>query len=175
MKRLLISVFVLWNSAAILLTNSQSSFISWSDQKWFLPYARLTRVMQRWALFSPEPRRYVHNYYFNIEFKNGTTTRWQRPYPPNCDYFERQHAYNWQKYDTASNHMEDQRLWPDLGAWIGNQFQSDVNPPVRIQLFRHAADTPPPNETGYALHDSSEFSFVDGLIFTYFPEKKSFL
>ena len=61
--RIFISLFIVWNICAILLTNT-SAGIGWDVQKIFLPYAKLTRIMQRWSLFAPEPRRYFHEFPF---------------------------------------------------------------------------------------------------------------
>jgi hypothetical protein len=165
--RPLITIFILWNMGAVLFTNNQSAFLPRFLSAPFDGYARLTRVMQRWSLFAPEPRRYIGLYFFRIQFKDRSIQDWQRPLPPNWDYFERQHAYNWQKFDLASNHMEDIHFWPDLAAWIERKFHDDHNPVAQIQLFHRVAETPPP-ET------SNNFKFSDKNIFTYSTETKQF-
>ena len=168
--RWVISLFIVWNVFVITLTNTQTMIAPWSVVRLFVPYARLTRVMQRWALFSPEPRRYVHSYFFRIRFKNGMETKWQRPYPPRWGFFARHHSSHWQKFDTASNHMEDSQLWPDLAAWIGRKFANPENPPVEIQLIRHSADIPPPSPSGNVMAPASTLVFKDRVVFDYFPE-----
>jgi len=139
----------------------------------FLPYARFTRVMQRWSLFCPEPRRYVSSYYFVATYRDGSTRRWQRPFPPHWGYIARLHSANWQKFDSASHHMEDRQLWPDLARWASSKLASPgEGAPIQLQLFRHFAVTPPPNPTGEVQHDAKDFQFIERPIFTYFPAQE---
>jgi hypothetical protein len=167
MRRSLITIFIIWNIAAILVTNSQYFLLPPSIVSIFTPYARLTRIMQRWALFCPEPERYISSYYFEITFHDGTKTRWERPYPPNWDPIERYHAYNWQKFDTESKHMEDRLFWPGLADWMRRKYWNEKNPPKKIQLFNRVADVPPPNKTGHVTSEPKEFKYNDKLLFAY--------
>jgi hypothetical protein len=143
-SRLAVSAFIVWNIAVILLTNSQTFIPPMAVMTALLPYARATRLMQRWALFCPEPRRFFSQYFFEVTFKDGTQTHWSRPESPNWDFFGRHHASNWQKFDTASNHMEDPRFRADLAAWVAGHLANEANPPERIVLIHHIAPVPPP-------------------------------
>lgn len=130
-------------------------------------YGRWTRLLQRWSLFSPEPRRFMQSYFFEVTFRDQTKTRWQRPYPPSWDFFARHHAYNWQKLDTASNHMEDPQLWDDYAHWAQKKFWSDRNPPTEIRLIRRAAEILPPKDNGAIWHNLEDFHFLEQELFTY--------
>ena len=172
----MISGFILLNVCAVVFTNSNSAFpLQPVIQRLLLPYARFTRIMQRWSLFCPEPRRYVGKYFFEISFKDHSVRQWHRPDSPKWGYFERHIASHWQKFDTASNHMQDRRLWPDIAQWVKRRFWSAGNPPETIRLVYSIAPTPPPNEHGSAEPAPSAFVFRDHVIFTYSVARGEFL
>ena len=157
--RLLLSLFIVFIIGAVLTTNSQIQILPYSITRVFIPFARWTRLMQRWSLFCPEPRRYSGLYKFEITLSDGTIREWQRPLPPNWNPVERLRAYNWQKFDTAANHMEDRWIWPDLVLWIAEKYKSEKNPPVRIRLLHEIADTPPPGEPASPSHQTVVFDY----------------
>jgi len=166
-KRTLISAFILLNILTATLTNTQGNWVPLSISSPLLVYGRWTRLLQRWSLFSPEPRRYTQSFHFEITFRDGTKKLWERPYPPLWDFFERHHAYHWQKLDTASNHFEDPHLWPDYAHWVQREFSNDRNPPTEIRLIRKAAEIDAPAQTGYIWHEPSELNFIEQTLFTY--------
>ncbi len=169
--RATISAFIVFTVLAVVLTNNSEFAVNNAILKpvmtLFDSYARWTRLEQRWSLFSPEPRRYIVQYVFHIRFRDGSTTVWQRPAPPKWGFFARYYVSDWQKFDTASNRMEDPALWPDLATWVARQFPNSKNPPVEIQLVARLADTPAPSANGSAWPASEAFHFRVQPIFTF--------
>lgn len=112
-------------------------------------------------------------YRVDITFKDGTTATWRRPYPPNWSFFERHLAYNFQKWDLASNYLETPNLlWHDLAMYMQRLYWNEKNPPETISLVRSTANWPPPNETGYVRSDESLLNWSDHPIFTYHVSEK---
>jgi hypothetical protein len=146
--RVAISAFIVWNGLVVLLTNCQEIRVPPTLLAILEPYARATRLMQRWSLFCPEPRRYSAQYAFEITRRDGSRTRWSRPLPPQWGFFARHHASNWQKLDSASNRMETPFFWPGLARWAEREFRDDSNPPTQISLYKLVTQTPPPGPDG---------------------------
>jgi len=164
--RLFISLFILLNIATVLLTNTQSAFVPADYVRPLEIYGRYTRLLQRWSLFSPEPRRFVQLFFFEILYRDGSKSTWERPMPEVSGFFQREHAYNWQKIDTASNHLEDQHLWPDLGRWAARKFWDEKNPPQTVRLVRRIAAISPPLEDG-VWRETRDLKFTEQVVFTY--------
>jgi hypothetical protein len=173
----LISAFIVFNIVAIAFGSTAPVAEQNALQRFFMPYLVWTRLLQNWRLFVPTPRRFLMNYHAEITFRDGTKKSWQRPYPPNWDFFPRHLAYQFQKWDLASDYLEKPGLsgllWADLGAYLGRTFDDPVNPPEKIEFFRARADVPPPNETGYVQPDLSHLQWDDRLIHTYSVRERS--
>jgi hypothetical protein len=159
------------NFTVIIFTNSIVPW-SWGFQNLLRQYGVVTRVMQRWSLFCPEPRRFDKSYYFVVTFKDGTKTTWRRPYPPNWDFWERWNAYNWQKFDLAGFSLDNENLWPDVSEWMKRKFWSDTNPPAQVDLFVLIIPVLPPQTSGYVQHESSERQVQTHHLFTYLVAEK---
>lgn len=170
--KLAATAFIIFHFLAIPASSSRPRVeLSWY-QKIFAPYLEWTRLRQRWPLFVPEPRRYSQKYYAEVYYKNGTKRIWQRPYPPNWDFFSRHLSYNWQKLDLAANNLEKRIVWPDFAKYIERVNQVDNVPITRIDFIRSKAQRPPPNETGYVQHDDSELVWEAETVFSYYPESQ---
>ena len=171
-KRNLISAFIIFNIVGILVGQA---FNNGPIGKFYSPYLVRTRLLQRWNLFSPSPGKFARKYRVDITFQDGAKASWKRPYPPNWGFFERHLAYHFQKWDLSGDRLEEKGiLWPDLSAFIQRLYWNDQNPPVLIELIREQAPVLPPHETGYAMHDESELSWTDYLVFKYFIREKRF-
>lgn len=167
-KRNLISFFIIFNILAILIGASKPESQLNPIQKFFNPYLVWTRLLQQWKLFVPDPRTAMVKYSVDITFKDGRMITWQRPYPPNWDFFERHLAYNFQKWDLATDYIEEKGLlWPDLAHFIEYRFRDEKNPPEIITFIRTKAKIPDPNPIGYVMHDPSEFEWGRFIVFTY--------
>lgn len=171
----LISAFILFNIAAIPFSTSRPVRDQNIFQRIFMPYLVWTRLNQHWPLFVPTPRQYAKRYRVDITFQSGRVATWRRPYPPNWDFFERHLAYNFQKWDLASNYL-DQRgpLWVDLAEYIQNLYSDPGNPPIVISLVRETADWMPPNETGFVFHENeiNHLHWRDQRVFAYHVAEK---
>ena len=114
-------------------------------------------------------------YRVEIKRKDGQTEVWQRPYPPNWDFFARHLSYNFQKWDLASNYLERKDLlWDDLAHYIQRQYWNEVNPPAKIKLIRSRANWPAPHTSGYVQTDLSELRWQDLTLFTFDVEQQKF-
>jgi hypothetical protein len=176
-RRAVISAFIIFNIVAIGFGStapiSEQNFL----EKIFTPYLVWTRLLQNWRLFVPTPRKFLINYQAEITFKDGTQKTWKRPYPPHWDFFPRHLAYQFQKWDLASNYLEQpvlsSLLWADLAGYLTRIYDSPSNPPEKIEFFRSRADIPPPLETGYVQPDLAHVHWDDQLIHTYFVSERS--
>ena len=172
-KRILITGFILLNVFAIPFSSSEPPSRQNAVQRFFLPYLTWTRLLQSWPLFCPSPRKFALKYRVDITFRDGKKATWERPYPPNWDFFQRHLSYNYQKWDLAAGYLEDLNdLRVDLAVHVARLYWNETNPPVILKLIRSTANWPPPHETGYVQHDVSELNWVDVVILSYnVPEK----
>ena len=112
-------------------------------------------------------------YRVDIVFKNGQTEVWQRPYPPNWDFFPRHLSYSFQKWDLAANYLDSSgTLRQDLANYIQHLYWNDANPPVTITLVKSMAQWPPPNESGYVGSDERLLQWTDRVQFVYHVDEK---
>jgi hypothetical protein len=165
---MLISAFIIFNLVAIPFSSSKPAAEQNAVQRFFLPYLRWTRLLQSWPLFVPSPRKFAQKYFADITFKDGSHKIWQRPYPPNWDFFARHLSYSFQKWDLASNYLESRGpLWDDLAHYLQRLYANPSNPPEIITFMRSTANWPPPNETGYVRSDERLLQWTDQPVFTY--------
>jgi hypothetical protein len=176
-RRGVISAFIIFNIVAISFGSTAPVSQQGPVERFFTPYLVWTRLLQNWRLFVPTPKKFFMNYHAEITFKDGTKKNWQRPYPPNWDFFPRHLAYQFQKWDLASNYLEQpglsSLLWEDLGSYLTRIYNDPANPPEKIEFFRSRADIPPPLETGYAQPDLSQLQWQTQLVHTYTVQDRS--
>lgn len=170
----IIYLFIIWNLIAIPFSSSEPISKQNAVESFFLPYLRWTRLLQSWKLFVPTPRKYIMKFRADITLKDGTVVSWQRPYPPNWNFFERHLAYNFQKWDLASNYLTaSEVLWKDLAEYLIRIYSTDVkNPPVSVSFIRITADVPPPNPTGYVQFNPSRLLWTEHVLFKYDAMKR---
>lgn len=134
------------------------------------------RLQQYWALFSPEPRREALRYSALISFRDGRTLTWQRPYPPNWDFFARHLSYSFQKWDLVSNYLEVRTpLWDSLVDYLGHQYGAPTNPVTQIRFIRSSAPWPAPRAEGYVGGETKDLVWTSRTIFTYDARLGQFL
>jgi hypothetical protein len=176
-RRTIITCFIVFNITAIASGTTRPPTQQNIAQKFFEPYLVWTRLKQGWALFAPTPRRYIKKYYAEITFHDGRKTTWQRPYPPNWDFFERHLGYQFQKWDLAANYLEEpgysNLLLADWGDYLARLFANASNPPEKIDFYRTREDMPPPNPTGYVEPDFSHLQKSVMLLRTYMIKSRS--
>jgi hypothetical protein len=170
-KRGLISAFIIFNIVAIGFGSSRPVAEQSLITRFVNPYLVWTRLLQNWPLFAPEPRRFIVKYRAEITFRNHAMTVWERPYPPDWDFFARHLSYQFQKWDTGSNNLEkpiiSDFLWLDFAHYLEKLYANPANPPDHITFFRSRAAVPPPNETGYAQPDFSHPQWIDDRVHLY--------
>jgi hypothetical protein len=134
-----------------------------------LYYVNALRIMQRWELFVPEPRRMATEYRVDIKFAKGTGV-WKRTQPVKWDFFQRHEAYNFQKWDLAGHHLDTpSQLYRDLARYIMKRYDRDpANPMLSLQLVRAQADWPPPRESGWVGGEVADLQWKDRVLFTYY-------
>jgi hypothetical protein len=174
--RRLISAFILFNITAVFFGVPKRPEERNFAEQFFNPYLKWTRLNQQWRLFVPEPRRFATKYRVEIEFMDGTRTTWQRPYPPNWDFFERHLAYNFQKWDLVADHLETSaQVRMDLAKYIQRNYQYFDSPAKYIKLIRARANWPDPHPEGYAMHEDSELAWQDHILFNYSVSERRML
>ena len=111
-----------------------------------------------------------------MEFKNGDKKIWRRPYPPNWAFFERHLAYQFQKWDLATNQIDRTPLLQrDLAEFLAFQYRDENNPPIKMTLIKETAMWPPPNEWGFVRSNEKTMHWVENPIFIYDLVEKKFL
>ncbi len=136
-------------------------------------YVIITKLWQRWALFSPEPRRFGLRYHAVLTYKDGKQRTWTRPRAPNWHFFGRHLAYNFQKWDLVANNLDQPMLlWPGLVGYLERAYRDDFNPLVKIEFFREHTDWPPPNPEGWVGPDMSKQEWKKNILFTYWIANK---
>jgi hypothetical protein len=174
-----ITVFILFNVIAILIGSTAPPAQQNPFQRFVLPYLRWTRLLQSWPLFVPAPRKYAMKYRVEVQFQDGSTQTWRRPYPPNWDFFARHLAYNFQKWDLAANYLEsNDNLRLDLAHYVeriycpGDGLTNATNPCQTIRLIRSNANWPPPKESGWVGGEESDLHWIDRTLFVYNVKEK---
>jgi hypothetical protein len=164
-RQKLISAFIIWNIFAILVGKNFEG--TWASRLTY-PYLVWTRLLQEWQLFVPGPRTFAMKYRAEIEMDNGKTAIWQRPYPPNWDFFERHKAYHFQKWDLATQQLEKYRgLWLDLAEFLEREYAAFDLKPVRMKWIQSTARRPPPNPSGYVMSGDDVLQWQDKIVFEY--------
>jgi hypothetical protein len=131
-------------------------------------YVYAMRIRQYWALFSPEPRHAATRYSALIMFKSGKIVTWTRPYPPKWNFFERNLAYNFQKWDLVSDHLDRKSfLWDSLVHYLTTIYRDENNPISEIHFVRSTAFWPKPNPTGYVGGDERDLKWSNVILFRY--------
>lgn len=170
MRRTLISVFVFWNIFAVLVGKNFEG--TWASRL-VMPYLVWTRLLQQWNLFVPDPRKEAIRYRAEVEMEDGQVIQWQRPYPPNWDFFERHLVYHFQKWDLATQQLDQYPgLWLDLAEFLERGYRRTGYQPRVIRWLRSTAKRPPPPASGPVflgspLERDSRLEWVDRVVFIY--------
>lgn len=167
-KRRLITGFIVITAAGIACSSSRPLPAGNPVGRTLLLYVNALRLFQRWELFVPEPRRRAIQYRVDIKFRKGTGV-WRRPPPVNWEFFQRQEAYNFQKWDLATLHLEtSSELWMDLARYIVKRYDRDPSNPIEgLRLVSESADWPPPRESGWVGGDPEDLKWKDKPLITY--------
>jgi hypothetical protein len=171
----IISFFIIFNIIASVIAPIKPRSEQNPVEKFFYGYALWTRLLQEWSLFTPNPRKSIVYYKYEIEFKDGRKNFWVRPYPENWAFFQRHLAYNWQKFDLAGHNLDRPDLYEDVADFISRKFSNDQNPPKTVRLYREEAPLPPPKPSGDAWPTEREIHWRDVLLFTYSVAEKRFI
>lgn len=174
--RVLISGFIAFHALAVLSGSYEQEWRPNWLNRFTHPYLTQFGLAQRWALFSPEPRRYIDRFRVEIYPKNAKKIVWSRPYPPNWDFFARHLSYNFQKWDLAGHYLEyPGLLWEDLTQYVLQLYHDDQHPAEFVKLILTKTPVPPPKETGYVGPFPSELIPSDEVIYMYDVKQGKFL
>jgi len=174
LRQKFISTFIIFNVLAILIAPVKTVKDQNLIQKPFYYYALWTRLLQRWNLFAPDPRKDATYYRVEVTFNDFSQYMWRRPYPTNWGFFYRHLCYNWQKYDLAVTHMEYPQFWDDIVNFIAHQ-DFITKPIKRIRLSKMKSPWPPPKLEGYAFTEVKDLIWQDVTVFVYDFENKKYL
>ncbi len=171
-RKPLINFFIVFNITAVIFSSSNvfPKIPVW--QTLVYPYLKWTRLQQTWFLF-PEPRRETMKFRFEIEFRDKSIQTWQRPYPPNWNFFDRHLAYNFQKLDLAGpSLLRDPAVQKDFSSYVMRLHWNDENPPETVKLIVARAPWPVPTEHKL-VYDESKLFWTDNVLATYKVSGKS--
>jgi hypothetical protein len=138
--RIVISVFVVFTVAAILVSNLPSSRLKRLVAPVFRPYLNSSGLNQAWDAFAPNPRSTSYNLEGRILFRDGTRATWR---PPRSDVVR--HAYTtarWRRW--ANNVLDFKSLHGPTAAWLARTHARPGKEPQIIQLVKlsHPAHEP---------------------------------
>ncbi len=167
-RQTLLTLFIIFNIAAIVIGCTQVLHIPLEVRKVFYPYLRWTRLAQSWRLFAPEPKRVAIKYRWDITFKDQTKTKWYRPYPGKWNFFERHESYQFQKFDLGSNYlMKDPDARKDFCSYVMRLHWNDENPPELVELYQEIGKWPAPEDGKPLVYDESTLFYSDLFVARY--------
>ena len=138
--RALISGFIIFTLAAMLISNLPASELRRTGMKVFDPYLDVSGLHQNWNLFAPDPRRTTLQLAARITFDDGSTTVW---HPPTGDPFTGVYrTFRWRKW--AGNVMASGNagLLEPAADWIALMHTKDGKIPIAVVLVKRSYVAP---------------------------------
>ncbi|MGH2786093.1 MAG: hypothetical protein ACRDJ1_12590 [Actinomycetota bacterium] len=138
--RALISGFIIFTLAAMLISNLPSSELRRTGMKVFRPYLDASGLHQNWNLFAPDPRRTTLQLEARITFDDGTTTVW---HPPVGDPFVGVYrTFRWRKWAGNVLSSSGDGLLEPAADWIAAMHTKDGKTPIAIVLVKRSYVAP---------------------------------
>lgn len=139
--RALLSGFIIFTLAAMLVSNLPDSELRRTGLKVFDPYLDVSGLHQNWNLFAPDPRRTTLQLEARITFDDGTTTLW---HPPNGNPFVGVYrTFRWRKWAGNVLASSNQGLLEPTADWIAVMHTKDGKVPVQVELVKRSYVAPP--------------------------------
>ncbi|HEY8743624.1 MAG TPA: hypothetical protein VIU62_11010 [Chloroflexota bacterium] len=153
--RLAISGFVVFHILATLLWLLPNSAVRQQVQALPQKYISYVGLWQAWDLFAPNPASI--NLYLSavVTYRDGSQREWVWPRMEQLDLLTRYREERYRKFVEYGNLDAYSGLWPSMAMFAVEQikYRDPVNPPVRVQLWRHWWFVPPPPANGDISHD----------------------
>ncbi|MBW3624621.1 MAG: hypothetical protein KY468_14540 [Armatimonadetes bacterium] len=143
-QRWLVSGFVLFHLAAIVVWNMPSSHLQIELKSRLSRYMTYVTLDQGWGMFAPEPGR--ENFYMQarITYASGEKRLWPIGRQDTLNPFERLINERERKMvENLYNPSAGQPYYNQIALWALRNNSSDrSNPPVRVELMRHWSPIP---------------------------------
>lgn len=140
--RALISGFIIFTVAAMLISNLPASELRRTGMKVFDPYLDASGLHQNWNLFAPDPRRTTLQLEARITFDDGTTTVW---HPPTGNPFVGVYrTFRWRKWAGNVLAASNDELLEPAADWIALMHTKDGKVPISVELVRRSYVAPAP-------------------------------
>lgn len=149
LRRLAISVFVVFNLTAIAAWIWPKSTISNPMVRIAAPYLRFLSMDQSWPMFA-WPRTFNMHVSAVAAFADGTTAETRLPWEPRAGFWERyRKVRTWMKFAEAVGMYgayPNPALWESYARYVARLHAA--RRPISVTLVCHWSDIPPPPE-GY--------------------------
>lgn len=138
--RALISGFIVFTLAAMLVSNLPASELRRTGMKVFDPYLDVSGLHQNWNLFAPDPRRTTLQLEARITFDDGSTTVW---HPPVGNPFVGVYrTFRWRKWAGNVLSSTNRELLEPAADWIALMHTTAGRVPVQIELVKRSYVAP---------------------------------
>jgi hypothetical protein len=157
-RKCLINAFLLWQMSAVAVWLLPPSLLQFQLSAIAKPYMMMTGCWQAWTMFSPQPSNTDMYVDAVIEYKDGSQRTWDFPRMSRLDLWTRYREERWRKAIENMQGDQSRGYWPYLARYAALQEnpQPQLNPPVKVRLFRHFRIVPPP---GVPLPPFTDYEF----------------
>ena len=136
----MLSVFVAFTVAAILVVNMPDSVLRSDAGRVTDPFVQATGLDQNWGIFAA-PRMLSAYVDGRIDFADGTSV----VVPISTGHGLRAVVdYRWQKFEEQVRVDDGRPLWGDYARYLAHEARTANRVPVRVSLVRRFAETRPP-------------------------------
>ena len=127
---------------AVVATNLPDSALRQRIMRPAQPYLNVLGLDQNWALFAPDPRRAVIDFYAVVRYDDGSAAVWR--FPRNGALVGAYRDYRWRKW--AENVINDANtvLWAPAAVWAAGRMLRAGRRELSVTLVRRLADLNPP-------------------------------
>jgi hypothetical protein len=143
--RALISAFVFFTVAALVLWNLPESELRNRALPIIDPYIRATGLDQNWGVFAPDPRRETVWLLARVEYADGR--RETLEFPTGNAIIGGYWDYRWRKYYEAAIRDERSGLWHPTAVWFARTAAEDGGEVATVTLVRRTQALLPPGST----------------------------
>lgn len=150
-RQRLVSVLLFGFLAATAVWNLDDSPVRDAVSDEFSYGVDLLHLNQSWALFSPNPTRITSEVYAEIEFVDGSSTRFD--FPDGEPLFGAFREYRWRKFERRVRNDDYRWLRSDVADWIAVQFDQPV---ALVVILHRSSRTPEPGTSDVRQWETEE-------------------
>lgn len=129
-----------------------------------------TGLWQGFGVFGPQPRKQNFHVTANIYYADGRKGEWAFPRVDQMNHWDKLFAEHSRQYSIEFlTWQQNAFLWEPFSEWLLKQQQKQGLHPVKIELVKHWAYTPPPSE---GLGKPAVPHSNVGVVYTYYVPKE---